>query len=277
MKRVLKRIGNYILHGVPNLKIEVVQKTSQEMFESKKILITGGGRGLGFYIAKKCIAEGAEVIITGKNEETLKKAVKDLGEKARYVVFDICDISNIEKYFKKCIDIFGRIDCVVSNAGISLHENTITNVTLEGFDEQINVNLRGGYFLAQEYIKYYEKNKLERGNIIFISSERGDQCDQIPYGLTKAAINSLTKGLARKYYSKGIKVNAVAPGVTVSDMTNLKKEDNMYCTYNSSKRYFMPEEVAEVVAFLISDNSNCISGEVIHTNTGNHLRPWWND
>ena len=73
MKRVLKRIGNYILHGVPNLKIEVVQKTSQEMFESKKILITGGGRGLGFYIAKKCIAEGAEVIITGKNEETLKK------------------------------------------------------------------------------------------------------------------------------------------------------------------------------------------------------------
>lgn len=275
MKKALRRITNYIIHGIPETKIEVVQKTPSQVFVDKKILITGGGRGLGFYIAKKCVSEGAKVIITGRKEEELKLAVNELGENARYLVFDISDIDNIEENLKKCVDIYNGIDCVVNNAGISLHESEITNVTSEDFDKQFNINLKGSYFLSQAYIKYYEKNNLTKGNIIFISSERGNQCDQIPYGLTKVAINSLTEGLARKYYLKGLRVNGVAPGVTVTDMTNLKRDDNMYCSYNSSKRYFVPEEVAEVVAFLISDVSSCITGEIIHTNAGNHLNPWW--
>lgn len=276
-KDYLKRSFKFIFKGIPTniINLEIVQKTPQEIFKSKKILITGGGRGLGFYIAKKCVSEGAEVIITGRKEETLKKAVEQLGDKANYKVFDIENVEKIEEFYKDIIKEYGNIDCLINNAGISLHENEITNVTIEGFNAQINTNLRGAYFLAKEYIKDIEKNKDKYGNIIFISSERSAQCDQIPYGLTKVAINSLTEGLSRKYYSKGIRVNAVAPGVTASEMTGIDKDSNLYCEWNASKRFFIPEEVAEVVAFLISDYSKCISGEVIYTDAGNHLNPWW--
>ena len=274
----IKRAGKNLLKGNPiisKINLEIVQKTPSEIFKNKKILITGGGRGLGFYIAQKCINEGAEVIITGRKEETLIKAVEKLGKNARYKVFDIENVEKIEEFYKDIMKEYGNIDCLINNAGISLHENEITNVTIEGFNAQINTNLRGAYFLAKEYIKDIEKNKDKYGNIIFISSERGAQCDQIPYGLTKVAINSLTEGLSRKYYSKGIRVNAVAPGVTASEMTGIDKDSNLYCEWNASKRFFIPEEVAEVVAFLISDYSKCISGEVIYTDAGNHLNPWW--
>lgn len=276
-KSYLKRVARYIVKGIPNniVNVQIVQKMSSEMFANKRILITGGGRGLGFYIAKKCVDEGAEVLITGRNEDTLKKAVEQLGKKAKYKVFDVENVESIESFFKECIVELGNIDCLVNNAGISLHEDEITNVTIDGFNKQIDINLRGSYFLAQTYIKYIESKKGLIGNIIFISSERGAQCDQIPYGLTKVAINSLTEGLSRKYYTKGIRINAVAPGITASEMTGIDKDSNLYCEYNASKRYFIPEEVAEVVAFLISDNSKCISGEVIYTDAGNHLNPWW--
>lgn len=277
LKQYLKRVGKYILKGVPvnNIKLEIVQKTPSELFEGKNILITGGGRGLGFFIAQKCVSEGANVIITGRNEDALKNAQKELGDKCKYIAFDVENVDKIEAFFNECIEKYGKIDCLINNAGISLHEDVITKVTIDGFDKQINVNLRGSYFLAQAYIKYIEKNNISNGNIIFISSERGAQCDQIPYGLTKVAINSLTEGLSRKYYKKGIRVNAVAPGVTASEMTGVSKDSNLYYEGIASNRFFIPEEVAEVVSFLISDYSKCISGEVIYTDAGDHLNPWF--
>lgn len=277
IKNYIRRIARYIIKGVPEINLEIVQKTPSELFHNKRILITGGGRGLGFYIAKKCIDEGAEVIITGRKEETLKKAIDKLGKNAKCKVLDVEKVEKIDTFVKECIEEYGHIDCLINNAGVSLHENDITDVTVEGFNSQINTNLRGAYFLAKSYIKYLEeiKNDSIKGNIIFISSERGAQCDQIPYGLTKIAINSLTEGLARKYYTKGIRVNAVAPGITASEMTGINKDSNLYCNRNASERYFIPEEVAEVVAFLISDYSKCISGEVIYTDAGDHLNPWW--
>ena len=280
LKQYIKRVGKYIIKGVPvnNIKLEIVQKTPSELFKGKSILITGGGRGLGFYIAKKCVLEGANVIITGRNEEQLRNAQKELGSNCNYIVFDMENVNKIDSFFEECVKKYGKIDCIVNNAGISLHEGEITNVTIDGFNKQFNINLRGGYFLAKEFIKYIQENEdIENGNIIFISSERGAQCDQIPYGLTKVAINSLTEGLSRKYYKKGIRVNAVAPGVTASEMTGISKDDNLFYAGNASNRFFIPEEVAEVVAFLISDVSKCISGEIIYCDAGNHLNPWFKE
>lgn len=272
---IKNKIKNYLKRKLMYTNVEVVQKTPSEMFKNKRILITGGGRGLGFFIAKKCIDEGAEVIITGRNEEVLKKAKETLGINIKYKVLDIQNTEKIEEFLNMCINEFGEIDCIVNNAGISLHENSIINVDVEGYNKQFDTNLRGSYFMAKAYIKYCIENNRKNGNIIFISSERGAQCDQIPYGLTKAAINSLTEGLSRKFYKTGIRVNAVAPGITASEMTGINKDSNLYCSYNASSRFFIPEEVAEVVAFLISDYSKCISGEVIYTDAGNHLNPWW--
>ena len=96
-------------------------------------------------------------------------------------------------------------------------------------------------------------------------------CDDLPYGLTKASINSLVQALSYKYYKSGIRVNGIAPGVTVSNMTGLNKDGDLY-NNNPSNRYFLPEEIAEVATFLLSDYSKCISGEIIHCNAGNHIK-----
>lgn len=271
----IKRGIRYIVKGIPQINIttQIVQKTPQEMFKNKKILITGGGSGLGFYIAKKCANEGAKVIIVGRNKEKLEEAINQLGPNTSYMIFDVQESEKSEEFMKEVFEKHGKIDCLINNAGISLHEKDFFNVTIDKFNKQIDTNLKGAYFLTQAYINLLQEK--DQGNVIFISSERGAQCDYLPYGLTKVAINSLTEGLSRKYYKRGIRVNAVAPGITASNMTNIDKDSNLYCSYNASGRYFIPEEVAEVVAFLISDMSKCISGEVIYCDAGNHLNPWF--
>ena len=178
-------------------------------------------------------------------------------------------------FLKKMYNKYKKIDILICNAGISLHEGNIMNVKEEDFEKQINTNLKGIYFLIKKYIEYYKNNNQKKGNIIIISSERGKQCDDLPYGLTKVALNSLIEGLSCRFYKEGIRINGVAPGVTASDMTKIDKTGDLYCEWNISKRYFVPEEVAEVVSFLASDLSNCISGEIIHCNAGNHLNHWW--
>ena len=280
IKRGIRKLAKLILESSPekNVTVNVSQINYGKILENRNIVITGGGKGIGFAIAKKCISEGANVVITGRTEKTLKEATEKLGDSCKYVVFDISKVEEMKKFLSMCEDKFtGKIDSLISNAGISLHENIYKNVTIEGFDKQFNTNFRASYFLAKEYIEYLERNKCENGNLIFISSETGNQCYDIPYGLTKAALNSLTRALSRRVYKNNIRVNAIAPGVTVSDMVKDYVDidsENMYRKC-ASDRVFLPEEVAEVACFLLSDASKCISGEIIHCNAGNHLSVFW--
>lgn len=277
MLEKIKRVIKYILYGIPTehiLKCNVVVSQSTKKLLGKNILITGGGRGLGFYIAQKCILEGANVVIVGRNEDVLKTASKEL--KCRYIAFDLSNISNISKMLNEAINMLdGRIDCLVNNAGISLHEKNMMEVTLETFDRQIDVNLKAPYFLTQNFIKHCIDVENRNASIVFVSSERGLYCDEIPYGLIKAAINSLTRGIARRHIRNGIRVNAIAPGITESDMTIADRTKNMACEYNCGGRFFLPEEVAETAAFILSDEANCINGEIIACDQGNYLRCDW--
>lgn len=275
IKQYIKRGIKYVVkdYNPPIIKAEIVQRQPTEIMKEKVVIITGGGSGLGFYIAKKLYEEGAIVIITGRNEEKLKKACKELKGHIAYYCWDVSDTTKGEEIINEIFEKYGKIDVLINNAGVSLHEGNILNVTEENFDEQFSINLKGSYFLSQKYIKKI-KEKNSQGNIIFISSERGSQCDDLPYGLTKVAINSLTKGLSRRFYRDGIRVNAVAPGVTASDMTGIKKDGDLYRN-SASGRFFVPEEVAEVVLFLVSDYSKSISGEIVNCNAGQHLNPWF--
>lgn len=277
MKQQIMRALRYIVRGVQPkvIKANIIVSDSSQSLKGKNILITGGGRGLGFYIAKKCVEEGANVLITGRSEQTLQEASKLLGGCA-YIPFDVADIGHIKLFFDQCEDkLKGGVDCLVNNAGISLHESNIMNVTTETYDKQFATNLRAPYFLSQEFIKRYNSQKKTSGNILFVSSERGLYCDDIPYGLIKAALNSLTQGLGRRFIDKGIRVNAIAPGVTVSDMTGYKKDGNLLRPAACGERVYLPEEVAEVACFLLSDVAGCISSQIIPCNRGNHLRCDW--
>jgi len=274
----IKRMARYVIKGTPeyHVKVEVKESIPSHQLEGKNIIVTGASRGLGYYIAKRCIKEGATVLITGRHEEALKKATDELGEKCKYLVFDAQNVEEIPAFLKRASEAFDdmKIHALVSNAGISLHEGDFHNVTLDGWDAQFNTNLKGNYFMVKEYIQYLDNQEDSSGNIVVITSERARRSDDIPYGLTKRASDSFIEAIASKVIKKNIRVNGVAPGVTASEMTGVNRDGNMYADWQPSNRFFLPEEVAEVVNFLLSDVSNCISGEIIACDQGRYISHW---
>lgn len=274
----LKRMIRYVIKGMPeyHITVDVKETMPNHQLEGKNIIVTGAGSGLGYYIAKRCIAEGAKVLITGRNENKLKKAASELGNDCRWKVFDSSDVQGMGEFFKQVEEQFGgeKIHALVSNAGISLHEGDFRNVTENGWDSQMDTNLKGNYFIVKHYIEYLEALDNKEGNVVVITSERAFRSDDIPYGLTKAASNSFIKGMASKVIKEGIRINGVAPGVTESGMTGVNRNENMYAEWQPANRFFIPEEVAEVVSFLVSDVSNCISGEIIACDQGRYISHW---
>lgn len=241
---------------------------------NKKIVITGGSRGLGYYMAKKFVSEGADVLIAGRNEEALQKVAVEIG--CKYLLLDVQNVFSFEGFIKEADKLLGGINCLVNNAGISLHEDGILHVSPEDFDVQINTNFKGAFFLSKAFLaKCNEKKEDCVKNILFITSETGITVDERPYGLTKAALNSLVQGLAYRFVSQGYRINAIAPGITATEMTGINREGNLYCDGMPSKRYYLPEEIAEIACFMLSDASNLLNGQIIVCNEGKTINARW--
>lgn len=283
-KEYAKRGLQYVLTGQPvhYTNVTVHTMAPKKILHDRIILITGGGRGLGFHIAKKCISEGARVIITGRNQKTLLEAKKQLGEHCECIVHDNRDISHIPVLFDEAESLMNHemIDSLVCNAGISLHEGDFRHVTEETWDAQMDTNLKANYFFTKYFVEYYESKQCSHltceksGNVIIVSSERAKRSDDIPYGLSKVALSSFIQAMAAKTINLGIRINGVGPGVTATDMTGFQSEGNMYNSWQNNHRIFLPEEVAEVVNFLLSDASASISGEIITCDQGNYISHW---
>lgn len=270
----LKRGARFVLRGVPvkNITANISYLQPNGRLSGKKIIVTGGGKGLGAAMATKFVAEGASVLISGRNENTLKSTADRIG--CQYLTLNVQNTDEFDDFINNADRILGGVDCLVNNAGISLHEPTFFDVTPETFDAQIATNLRGSFFLAQSFTKLLLREK-RQGNVLFVSSETGDTVDIRPYGFTKAAINSMVQGLACLFVENGIRVNAVAPGITASDMTGFKANGNLYLPINATERVYLPEEVAETACFLLSDASDCISGQIIVCNNGRTINARW--
>lgn len=265
----IKRGLRYIIKGVPTYytTANVILLEPSNKLRGNNIIVTGGGRGLGYAMAKKFVQEGANVLIAGRNIEKLEKSAEELQCKALFL--DVQDVNSFSSFLELAERSLGdKINCLVNNAGISLHEGNFMKVTPESFDNQFNTNLKGGYFLTQQFLKYVDDNNITKANVIFITSEKGIFVDNMPYGLTKCALNSLTQALANEYIRKGIRINAIAPGVTTSDMTGYKPEGNLYAYFQMNRRLYLPEEVAEIASFILSDAAHCLSGQIIAVNEG---------
>ena len=236
-------------------------------------MITGGGRGLGFAMAKKFVTEGAQVLIAGRNEQTLKQSAAEIN--CQYLTLDVQNTTSFKAFLDKADKMLGGINCLVNNAGISLHENGFLDVSPKQFDAQIDTNLKGCFFLTQAFIAKCNETHVEgTKNILFTSSETSMTVDERPYGLTKAALNSLVQGLAYRYVNENFRINAVAPGVTISDMVGGDANGDLRFG-NITHRYYLPEEVAEVAAFLLSDASNCLNGQILVCNEGKTINARW--
>lgn len=243
-----------------------VLKESKSL-ESRNIVITGGGSGIGKAIAVACANRGAEVIIIGRQEEKLQEVKKLIGNRCQYQVADLsCDIDDnfFEKLSKK------PVTDLVNNAGIYIDYNQL-NYSYNDFDKIFSTNCRSPFMLSQYFVKYLINNK-KKGTIVFTSSNRSLMGDDGPYGMSKAAINNFIEGLARENIKYGIRINGVAPGMTASNINHIDMMGNLYNGNIRGERVILPDEIAEIVCFLLSDLSKCVTGTIIPCDNGDRLR-----
>ena len=238
------------------------------MLEGKVAIITGGTRGIGFAIAKKYLENNAKVIIFGSRNETVEKALKELKSlNDKYEVDgyypNLTDEQNIEKTFNEIESKYGHIDILVNNAGIS-SRTKIEDYTDEEYEKISNLNIKSVYVCSKTAVKYLKKTKGVILNTSSMVSIYG-QPSGVMYPTSKFAVNGMTKSLARELAPLGIRVNAVAPGITNTDMVkNLPKEmiEPLIKTIPLG-RIGEPEDIANAFLFLGSDMASYISGVIL--------------
>ena len=245
------------------LNVNIGLLKADRLLENRTVFITGAAGGIGFAIAEACVSQGAKVIVTDINEELLSQAKERLGDACACMRFDVLDFDTYDDVLEKAGSFFGKIDCLVNNAGISLHEGDMMNVTVETWDRQLDINLKAPYFLTQAWLRYYKRNEMKNGRIVMLASDTSGMGSSIPYGLAKSGIASMTVGLAKKLITDGIRINAMAPGTTKTKMTDDFTHGEICRATTQGKRVIFPEEIAQTAVFLLSDLSACISGQII--------------
>ncbi|WP_459662488.1 SDR family NAD(P)-dependent oxidoreductase [Novosphingobium sp. 11B] len=231
----------------------------------KRILVTGGSLGIGFAIARRYIASGASVVITGRNEVDLRKAIDSVGsDRLHWLRWDVADVTASDKNLSEVETILGGpIDILVNNAGILIGES-FPNVSESGWDRVYAVNSKGLFFLTQSVAKRWLRTPINDRvrKIINISSTSGFTPGAYPYRMTKWDVVGMTKGLALNLAPHNIVVNGLAPGRTAGRMLGIGN-DNVFDAEIPVGRAGLPEEIAELALFLASDTSNYITGQTI--------------
>jgi len=242
-------------------------------FEGKVAVVTGSGRGFGAATIKRFAIEGADTVVTDINfyEETDKliKEIESFGRKVSFVKADVTDRGGVKKLFMTTFDKYGHIDILVNNAGIS-RMKPFLEMTDENWDLVLNVNLKSMFITTQEVFPYFMKN--EKSRIVNLASMSGQLAGPaINYGVSKAGVIQLTKNTARYGAPYNILVNAIAPGIILTEMTRDELETPIgkaQIDLSLLKRPGQIIDVVEGIMFLASFNQNYITGHTLNINGG---------
>ena len=245
--------------------------------EGRVILVTGGSRGIGAAIALACARAGADVAVgynSGEEEaDSIVETIRDQGRSAKSFQADVSDAGQVESMVSQVLDHFGRIDGLVNNAGV-MPESQVSEMSIDEWRRVIDVDLTGAFLCTRAALP----SMLERGSgsIVMISSRLG----QIGfpgvahYSAAKAGMIALAKSLAKEVGPKGIRVNTVAPGVTITEMTSDITEGDVGARRLAELplgRFAEAEEVADSVVFLLSDAGILYHGQTLNPNGGGHM------
>lgn len=240
--------------------------------EGKVALVTGASRGIGRAIAEQLADLGAKVVGTATSEKGAAAISSYLGDKGKGLVLNVADAASIEQCLADIKNEFGDIDILVNNAGIT-RDNLLMRMKDEEWFDIIQTNLTSVYRLSKAVLRSMMKKR--HGRIISIGSVVGSMgnAGQTNYAAAKAGVLGFTKSLAREVASRGITVNAIAPGFIDTDMTKELSDEQKEAIFGQvpANRLGKPEEIAATVAFLASAQAAYITGETIHVNGGMYM------
>ncbi len=237
--------------------------------KDKVAIITGGSRGIGYATVEKFLKEGATVVLTASSQASADKAVAKLresypAEKISGLAPDLTSLNSVREAFQKVLDTYGRLDVLVNNAGVS-ESTPLLQYTEETYDRVMDLNVKGVFTATRIAAEFMEK---QGGGVILSTSSMVSIHGQpagFAYPTSKFALNGMTLSLARELGPKGIRVNAVAPGITATDMVSAlpKEVIEPMIAQIPLRRMGRPEDIANAFLFLASDEAAYITGVVL--------------
>jgi 3-oxoacyl-[acyl-carrier protein] reductase len=240
--------------------------------DGKIAIVTGAGRGIGKAIAVELAREGADLALCGRQIDPLNAVaaeIQALGRRALVVSTDVSDGAAVDAFVTQVVTHYGKIDIMVNNAGVT-RDKLLIRMSDEDWDEVMRINLRGAFLFSRAVAKPMMKQRA--GSIIQITSIVGltGNAGQCNYAASKAGLIAMTQSLAKELAGRGIRVNAVAPGFIVSQMTDALPEEvreKIRVTIPAG-RFGAPEDIARGVVYLASDDASYVTGQVLSINGG---------
>ncbi len=277
LKRFILKFLNACILFSENFKKKIpvtIPVFNGNLLDGRTALITGGTQGIGFAVADAFVKNNAAVVITGRNLERINTALNALKNgnpgKSDKIFGIVMDVSKPELFDAKIDEILRliggqKIDILVNNAGIM--RGSFENATENDFNEVLNTNVKGTFFLSRTMAKYMVKNKIA-GNILNVASSSSLRPAISPYTLSKWSIRGMTMGLAKSLIKYNIVVNGIAPGPTATPLLVNPTKESISCKKSPSKRFATSQEIANMAVVLTSDLGKMVVGDIVYMTGG---------
>ncbi len=238
-----------------------------------RVLITGGGSGIGKAVARRFLADGLKVTLLGRHQEKLDAARTELNNENVFTLQgDVSKVKEIPGYLEAAANMMGGLDGLVNNAGILLPSERgwePWDITEQEWDQMIGINLKGAFFFMRDAVDFMLASGVKRGNVLNISSNASCMDITGPYGVSKLSLLKLTRALAKRFAPSGIIINGIAPGATATPIIrHYCRDENAPYARHAIGRFIKPGEIAELAAYLMSDFGEIICGHTVVADGG---------